>query len=126
MTQQADDPLAALRALRAKAAEREQTEADSPLAQGDGRGDHESPPEEAASFKGGAMVGQYAQRTVRLPPHYLPLIRQIAAAEDVSIADAERWVVARGLQAYYEDAERPTFHRNVRRQIILPYGQKEE
>lgn len=126
MTEQPDDPLAALRALREDVAEEEQPQEDPPQAQGEGQRVPEAPAAAAASFTGGAMVGQYAQRTVRLPPHYLALIREIAEAEEVSIADAERWVVARGLQAYYEDAERPTFRHNVRRQIILPFGQKEE
>ena len=125
MTEQIDDPLAALRALRQEAPEGEEAQEDAPQTQGEGQAGHELPDDETASFSGGAMVGQYAQRTVRLPPRYLALIRQMAEVEDVSIADAERWVVARGLQAYYEDGERPTFHRNVRRQIILPFGQKE-
>lgn len=126
MTEQPDDPLAALRALRRETAQREGPQDDPPEAEEEGQMEQEAPAGVATSFTGGAMVGQYAQRTVRLPPHYLALIRQIAEAEEVSIADAERWVVARGLQAYYEDAERPTFRHDVRRQIILPFGQKEE
>ena len=67
-----------------------------------------------------SMVGQYAQRTFRLPPEYLDLIRHIARQEILSIADAERWVVNRGLLAYFEDGERPTFEPTVPRSVHLP------
>ena len=70
--------------------------------------------------KSGKMVGQYAQRTFRLPPEYLELIRRIAADEIMSIADAERWVVSQGLLAYFENGERPQFEQSVQRQVQLP------
>jgi hypothetical protein len=79
----------------------------------------------APSFQGSAMVGRYAQRTFRLPPDYLVQIRRLAAAEGISIAEAERWVVARGLVAYYEDGERPQFQRRARGRVRLP-GRSEE
>jgi hypothetical protein len=67
-----------------------------------------------------SMVGQYAQRTFRLPPEYLAMIRQIAQQEIISIADAERWVVNRGLLAYFAEQERPTFEPTVQRSVHLP------
>ncbi|MCO5184724.1 MAG: hypothetical protein M9965_12390 [Anaerolineae bacterium] len=66
------------------------------------------------------MVGQYAQRTFRIPPEYLQLIRQIAGDEIMSIADAERWVIGQGLLAYYEQGVRPDFVQTVQRQVQLP------
>lgn len=77
-------------------------------------------PSTAVSQTPKSMVGQYAQRTFRLPPDYLDMIRQIAQQEIMSIADAERWVVNRGLLAYFEDGERPTFERSVQRSVHLP------
>ena len=77
-------------------------------------------PPTAVSQTPKSMVGQYAQRTFRLPPDYLDMIRQIAQQEIMSIADAERWVVNRGLLAYFEDGERPTFEPTVQRSVHLP------
>lgn len=82
--------------------------------------DTAQPPPTAVAKTPKSMVGQYAQRTFRLPPEYLDMIRQIAQQEILSIADAERWVVNRGLLAYFEDGERPTFERTVQRSVHLP------
>lgn len=74
----------------------------------------------ARATKSKSMIGNYAQRTFRLPPEYLDMIRVIAGQEIMSIADAERWVVWRGLIAYFEDQERPEFEQSVQRQVHLP------
>lgn len=74
----------------------------------------------AKATKSKTMIGQYAQRTFRLPPEYLDMIRTIAETEGMSVADAERWVIFRGLLAYFEDDERPEFVQMVQRQVQLP------
>ncbi len=69
------------------------------------------------------MVGQYAQRTFRIPPGTPQLIlKQIAGDEIMSIADAERWVIGQGLLAYYEQAYVQIFVQTVQRQVRLPAG----
>lgn len=114
-----DDPLAALRALR-DPGDGEQKPAKTP------EDSQKQPPDTlpevdpAIATGSSTMVGQMAQRTFRLPPPYLQLIRQIAKEEIMSIADAERWVVGRGLLAYYRDGERPAFEETVERRVILP------
>jgi hypothetical protein len=79
-----------------------------------------TPKDAAKATKSKTMVGQYAQRTFRLPPEYLEMIRIISETEGMSVADAERWVIYRGLLAYFEDDERPEFVQTVQRQVQLP------
>jgi hypothetical protein len=119
MQHDVEDPRAQLRALRAGKEEQEPPDdiADEAAASGNAP--------TAPTFQGNAMVGRYAQRTFRLPPDFLVQIRRLAAAEGISIAEAERWVVARGLVAYYEDGERPQFRRRARGRVRLP-GMSEE
>lgn len=120
-----DDPMAALRALnnndddskkkKQKTPPKKQTSSfDDPLRDG------VSATDAAKATKNSTMVGKYAQRTFRLPPEYLTMIRQIAADEIMSISDAERWVIGQGLLAYYEHGERPSFAKSVQRQVELP------
>jgi hypothetical protein len=70
---------------------------------------------------GASMRGSYWSRTMRLPPEYETLLHDIAATEGFgSLADAERWVVAMGLYAYYELKMRPEFEKTVTRTVLLP------
>ena len=118
-----DDPMAALRAMRDEdepgkkkpaSKKKKRSRFDDPLQKS------VSATDAAKATKSSKMVGQYAQRTFRVPPEYLELIRQIAAEEIMSIADAERWVIGQGLLAYYENRERPSFAKTVQRQVELP------
>ncbi len=128
MTAKFDDPLAALRALHAAG----DAEPPSIAAPEDGADESGAVSESQRDLKtrrrpisGASMVGQYAQRTLRLPPSYLALMREIAEKEGTSIAEAERWVVARGLQAYYSAGERPQFEPASGGRLILPWQEKE-
>ncbi len=124
-----DDPMAALRAIRQEGKEDRNAPAtprQSKPKQFDNPLQKVSYSDVAKATKSSAMVGNYAQRTFRLPPEYLELIRQIAANEVMSIADAERWVVGRGLLAYFDDGEKPEFEQSVRRRVTLPNWQIEE
>lgn len=67
-----------------------------------------------------SMMGQYVQRTMRLKPETLDAIRDLSQAEGISMADAERWLIRRGLMAYYQDDERPTYREQVQRKIEIP------
>lgn len=52
-------------------------------------------------------AGKYLQKTFRLSPEAVEAIDDLAKAEGMSISDAQRWLIARGLQAYFKDGERP-------------------
>jgi hypothetical protein len=123
-----DDPMARLRALRDEQDKTRKSQSasgrkggfDDPIKQS------VSSVDAAKATKSSKMVGRYAQRTFRLPPEYLEKIRHIARDEIMSIADAERWVVGKGLLAYFELGERPDFERTVQRQVQLPSWEKDE
>ncbi len=74
-----------------------------------------------ATKSSSSMRGQYWQRTLRLPPEYQDLTRQIhQEGRARSIADTERWIYAMGLQAYFAEGKRPTYVKSVARDIELP------
>jgi hypothetical protein len=66
------------------------------------------------------LVGRYAQRTMRLPPLFLEKIRELAKRERLDIAEAERWIVGRGLAAYFNDNEKLEFTEEAKRDLIIP------
>lgn len=121
-----DDPMSKLRAMRdaeqgkenSRPVGRKKAGFDDPLKK------NVSAIDAAKATKSSKMVGRYAQRTFRLPPEYLEKIRQIAEAEIMSIADAERWVVGQGLLTYFAQGERPDFERTVQRQVQLPWWEQ--
>jgi hypothetical protein len=70
---------------------------------------------------GASMRGSYWSRTMRLPPEYEKLFRDVAVEEGFgSLADAERWIVAMGFHAYYTLGLRPEFEKSITRTVVLP------
>ena len=66
--------------------------------------------------------GNYWARTLRLPPAYQDIVLDIYKQEPraKSIADIERWLFAKGLEAYLVRGERPDYAETIERQIELP------
>jgi hypothetical protein len=61
-------------------------------------------------------------KVFRLPVEWEDLIKQIYAETPArSVAEIERWLVGRGLRAYFEDGEKPDFRESIERQVVLPY-----
>lgn len=78
-------------------------------------------PADARKAVGASMRGKYWSRTMRLPPEFEQLFKNVAIQEGFgSLADAERWVVAMGFHAYYELGLRPEFEKAITRTVILP------
>ncbi|MFQ5433838.1 MAG: hypothetical protein ACE5FD_03090 [Anaerolineae bacterium] len=76
---------------------------------------------DARKAVGASMRGKYWSRTMRLPPEFEALFKDVATEEGFgSLADAERWVVAMGFHAYYELGMRPEFEKAITRTVILP------
>lgn len=105
-----DDPL---KKLRDRKKQQQKKPFENPL-------DAVSASQAAKATKSSVMVGQYRQKTLRLPPEYVELMRQVAKEQHMSVSEAERWIVARGLMAYFEDGERPEFEETVQRRVTLP------
>lgn len=63
----------------------------------------------------------YWSRTLRLPPDYREIVREIYQQEPraKSIADLERWFFAKGIEAYLK-GERPEYAETIERAIELP------
>lgn len=83
--------------------------------------DDTTPAEIGKATKTGKFVGQFQQKTLRLYPEMFAAMDRIAAKEGISKADATRWVVARGLQAYFADDERPEKVELVARNVVMPW-----
>lgn len=66
--------------------------------------------------------GKYWLRTLRLPPAYQDLTREIYEREvrAKSLADIERWIYTMGLIAYFEEGKRPRYSESISRSIDLP------
>lgn len=66
--------------------------------------------------------GKYWLRTLRLPPEYQELTREIYREEvrAKSLADIERWIYTMGLIAYFEEGKRPVYNESISREIDLP------
>ena len=66
--------------------------------------------------------GKYWLRTLRLPPEYQELTRQIFQLEPRarSLADIERWIYTMGLVAYFQEGKRPQYSETISRDIDLP------
>ncbi|NUO03565.1 MAG: hypothetical protein HUU01_23370 [Saprospiraceae bacterium] len=66
--------------------------------------------------------GNLWARTIRLPPEYQDVILKIYQNEPraKSIADIERWIFAKGLEAYFVHGERPAYAESLAREIELP------
>lgn len=78
-------------------------------------------PADARKAVGASMRGKYWSRTMRLPPEFEELFKNVAIQEGFgSLADAERWIVAMGFRAYYELGLRPEFEKAITRTVILP------
>ncbi len=76
---------------------------------------------DARKAVGASMRGKYWSRTMRLPPEFEELFKDVAIQEGFgSLADAERWIVAMGFHAYYELGLRPEFEKAISRTVILP------
>ena len=80
-----------------------------------------SPAEIGKATNTGKFIGKYQQKTLRLTPEMFKAMDQIATEEGISKADATRWVVARGLQAYFVDDERPEKVEMVAKNVVLPW-----
>lgn len=76
----------------------------------------------AKAAKKKTMEGQYWKRTMRLPPEFQEMIQDIYTQEVMasSIAEIERWVMAMGLKAYFDEGKRPDYNQKVRREINMP------
>ena len=66
--------------------------------------------------------GKYWLRTLRLPPEYQELTREIYQQEPRarSLADIERWIYTMGLIAYFQEGKRPQYNETISRAIDLP------
>ncbi|MFQ5433320.1 MAG: hypothetical protein ACE5FD_00430 [Anaerolineae bacterium] len=77
----------------------------------------------AATMK---LTGQYWQRTVKIPPEWRELIREVARIGKFrSIADAERWIISEGLKAFFERGSRPHFEETIEREALLYAGPRD-
>ncbi|MFL7839529.1 MAG: hypothetical protein ACK2U5_16295 [Candidatus Promineifilaceae bacterium] len=66
--------------------------------------------------------GKYWLRTLRLPPEYQDLTREIYQQEvrARSLAEIERWIYTMGLIAYFQEGKRPQYNETISRDIDLP------
>ncbi len=81
-----------------------------------------TPQDAAKASKKTTYKGGMWNRTFRLPLEWEGLIKRIfAETKAKSMADVERWLVGRGLQAYYDNGERPEFEETVEKTVVLPY-----
>ncbi len=66
--------------------------------------------------------GKYWLRTLRLPPQYQELTRDIFQMEPRarSLAEIERWIYTMGLVAYLQEGKRPQYSEDISRDIELP------
>lgn len=66
--------------------------------------------------------GKYWLRTLRLPPEYQELTREIYQQEvrARSLAEIERWIYTMGLIAYFHEGKRPHYNESISRDIELP------
>ena len=66
--------------------------------------------------------GKYWLRTLRLPPQYQELTREIFQMEPRarSLAEIERWIYTMGLVAYLQEGKRPQYSETISRDIELP------
>lgn len=66
--------------------------------------------------------GKYWLRTLRLPPEYQELTREIYQQEvrARSLAEIERWIYTMGLIAYFHEGKRPRYNETISRDIDLP------
>ena len=66
--------------------------------------------------------GKYWLRTLRLPPEYQELTRDIYQQEvrARSLAEIERWIYTMGLIAYFQEGKRPRYNETISRDIDLP------
>ena len=66
--------------------------------------------------------GKYWLRTLRLPPQYQELTRDIFQMEPRarSLAEIERWIYTMGLLAYLQEGKRPQYSEAISRDIELP------
>ena len=66
--------------------------------------------------------GKYWLRTLRLPPQYQELTREIFQLEPRarSLAEIERWIYTMGLVAYFQEGKRPQYSEAISRDIELP------
>ncbi len=66
--------------------------------------------------------GKYWLRTLRLPPEYQELTREIFQMEPRarSLAEIERWIYTMGLVAYFQEGKRPQYSEAISRDIELP------
>ncbi len=77
----------------------------------------------AATMK---LTGQYWQRTMKIPPEWRELIREVTRAGKFrSVADAERWIVSEGLRSFFEQGNRPKFEETIEREALLYTGPRE-
>ena len=66
--------------------------------------------------------GKYWLRTLRLPPEYQDLTRDVYQQEvrAKSLAEIERWIYTMGLIAYFQEGKRPRYSETISRDIDLP------
>jgi hypothetical protein len=66
--------------------------------------------------------GKYWLRTLRLPPEYQELTREIypQVVRAKSLAEIERWIYTMGLIAYFQEGKRPRYSESISREIDLP------
>ena len=121
-----DDPFADLERAEKEARQQKQqkkrTTAKRQVPQFDAALDQVRAVDVARAARKTTVQGKYWLRTLRLPPEYQELTRQIFQAEDraKSLADIERWLYTMGLVAYFQEGKRPVYNETVSRTIDLP------
>jgi len=121
-----DDPFADLEQAEKEARQRKQQKRKAPgkrqVPQFDAALDQVRAVDVARAARKTTVQGKYWLRTLRLPPEYQELTRQIFQQEEraKSLADIERWLYTMGLLAYFQEGKRPVYNETVSRAIDLP------
>jgi hypothetical protein len=81
-----------------------------------------TPRDVAMAARKKTFQGKYWLRTLRLPPEYQELTREIYRNEvrAKSLAEIERWIYTMGLIAYFHEGKRPQYSEAISREIDLP------
>lgn len=121
-----DDPFADLERAEKEARQQKKKQKKAPprrqVPQFDAALDQVNAIDVARAARKSTVQGKYWLRTLRLPPEYQELTRQIFQEEEraKSLADIERWLYTMGLVAYFQEGKRPIYNETVSRTIDLP------
>ena len=119
-----DDPFEELEKAEKEARQqrRQGRQASRPVPQFDAALDQVSSIDVARAARKKTFQGKYWLRTLRLPPQYQELTRDIFQMEPRarSLAEIERWIYTMGLVAYLQEGKRPQYSEDISRDIELP------